>query len=365
MIRMEHVSKSFEDLQVIDDFSIDIPDGEVCVLIGPSGSGKTTLLRMINRLIEPSSGRIWINNQDTRQTRPELLRRSIGYVIQSIGLFPHMTVADNIAVVPELLHWNKKRIQARNKELLELVGLNPGQYAAKYPSELSGGEAQRVGVARALAADPPLLLMDEPFGAVDPLNRQRLQAEFSRIQHLLSKTVVFVTHDLDEGIRLADRIAIIQKGRLVQYDTPEAILTRPKNKFVHDFVGTDRALKRLSRVGVESFIKPAISVPLNLSGREAASRLGDEISIWVIDENGHFVGWADKSNLLTVSRVIEATVFPEVKDMSVTKTSTLRDALSRMLGAGVRSLPVIEEDGRFLGEITLRDVEEATMETRA
>ncbi|MFQ5996677.1 MAG: ABC transporter ATP-binding protein, partial [Dehalococcoidales bacterium] len=221
MIRLEHVTKVYGETLAVNDFSLEVDEGEVCVLIGPSGCGKTTTLRMVNRLIEPTSGHIFVNGKDTSQIKPERLRQSIGYAIQSVGLFPHLTVAANIATVPELLHWEKNRIAHRIEELLNLVKLNPTEYAKKYPSQLSGGEAQRIGVARALAADPPILLMDEPFGAVDPLTRERLQAQFVRIQQELKKTVILVTHDLDEAIRLADRIAIMESGKLVQYDTPE------------------------------------------------------------------------------------------------------------------------------------------------
>ncbi len=220
MIRLEHVTRYYGGTLAVDDLSLEVVTGEVCIVIGPSGCGKTTTLRMINRLIEPTSGRIFIDGQDVSRIKPERLRQSIGYAIQSVGLFPHMTVAANIAVVPELLHWEKSRTARRVAELLILVGLEPAEYSPKYPHQLSGGEAQRVGVARALAADPPILLMDEPFGAVDPLTREKLQAEFARIQQALQKTVIFVTHDLDEAVRLADRIAIMESGRLVQYDTP-------------------------------------------------------------------------------------------------------------------------------------------------
>ena len=226
VIRLENIVKRYGDTVAVDDLSIEVGKGEVCVLIGPSGCGKTTTLRMINRLIQPTSGHIFINGKDTTEIKPELLRRSIGYAIQSVGLFPHMTVAANIAVVPELLHWEKSPIASRVEELLKLVNLDPAEYAHKFPNQLSGGEAQRIGVARALAADPPILLMDEPFGAVDPLTRERLQAQFVRIQQELKKTVIMVTHDLDEAIRLADRIAIMESGRLVQYDTPELILSK-------------------------------------------------------------------------------------------------------------------------------------------
>lgn len=365
MIRLEDVSKRYGDAVAVDGLSLQVEDGEVCVLIGPSGCGKTTTLRMINRLIEPTSGSIFVNGRDTAGVRPEQLRRSIGYAIQSVGLFPHMTVAANIAVVPELMRWQKSRISGRVDELLTLVGLNPAEYAGKYPRQLSGGEAQRVGVARALAADPPILLMDEPFGAVDPLNREKLQAQFARIQQDLRKTVILVTHDLDEAIRLADRIAIMEAGRLQQYDTPEAILSKPANKFVHDFVGTDRALKRLSRLAIEDFIRPGASVSASGSVQDAVPAMGALPWAWAVDDSGRLIGWVDRAGLSLASSVREAVVALDSDTMALTRSATLREALSRMLGQGVKSLPVVDDGGRLVGEVTLRDVEAATFEAGA
>ncbi len=362
MIKLEQVTKKYGETAAVNGFSLEVNEGEVCVLIGPSGCGKTTTLRMINRLIEPTSGRILVNGRDTGQAKPEQLRRSIGYAIQSVGLFPHLTVAANIATVPELLHWDKSRIARRVEELLTLVGLPPAEYAAKYPNQLSGGEAQRIGVARALAADPPILLMDEPFGAVDPLTRERLQTQFAAIQQELKKTVILVTHDLDEAIRLADRIAIMAAGKLVQYDTPETILSRPANKFVHDFVGTDRALKRLSRINVERFIRPAASVALSASAREAKTAIGGKRSAWVVDEGGQLLGWIDKASLSEATSVRQAVVALDTKDIALMRCATLREALSRMLGQGLKSIPVVDENSRLIGEVTLGDVEAATAE---
>lgn len=362
MIRLEKVTKVYGETVAVNDLSFEVNEGEVCVLIGPSGCGKTTTLRMINHLIEPTSGRILIDGKDTSQVRPERLRKSIGYAIQSVGLFPHLTVATNIATVPELLHWEKARIARRVDELLKLVGLNPAEYARKYPSQLSGGEAQRIGVARALAADPPILLMDEPFGAVDPLTRERLQAQFVRIQQEVKKTVILVTHDLDEAIRLADRIAIMEAGKLVQYDTPETILSRPANKFVHDFVGADRALKRLSRIRVEGFVRPAPSVKLGSSKKEAEASIGNRRSAWVTDEDGRPIGWVDRSDLSEAASISDALVTQDLSEICVTGGATLREALSRMLGQGFKSIPVVDAGMRLIGEITLGDIEAATAE---
>jgi osmoprotectant transport system ATP-binding protein len=253
MIEFRDVSKTYPGSQrpVVNDLSFEVLDGEICVLVGPSGCGKTTSMRMINRLIEPTSGEILIDGEPNTAMSGTKLRRHIGYAIQQIGLFPHRTIAANIATVPQLLEWEKDRITARVDELLELVGLDPEQYRDRYPAELSGGQQQRVGVARAMAADPPIMLMDEPFGAVDPITRHRLQDEFLRIQGEIKKTIVFVTHDIDEAIKMGDRIAILQQGGLLaQYDIPENILAAPNSEFVSSFVGTDRVLKRLSLLRV-------------------------------------------------------------------------------------------------------------------
>jgi len=301
VIRFDAVTKRYEgtDRAAVTDLSLDVRDGEVCVLIGPSGCGKSTSLRMINRMIDPDSGTVSMDGTDVRDVRPEELRRRVGYAIQGVGLFPHWTVHQNIGVVPWLLKWDQPRIDERIGELLALVGLDPAVYTGKYPDELSGGEAQRVGVARALAADPPVLLMDEPFGAVDPLTRDRLQTEFAAIQHSLRKTVVFVTHDMDEAVRLGDRIAIMREGRLVQYDTPERVLAYPADEFVAGFVGQERALKRLSLAPVREALGPVVdaagctaTVRADASLREALAKIleyGVEV-VSVTDESGVCVG---------------------------------------------------------------------------
>ncbi len=254
MIRLERLTKSYPTasgaMTSVDDVSFEVGAGETCVLLGPSGCGKTTTLRMINRLVKPTSGKIFINGRDTDASDPVELRRTIGYVIQQIGLFPNMTVAENIAVVPRLLKWDAQRMRKRAEELLSMLALDPKTFADRYPNELSGGQAQRVGVARALAADPPVLLMDEPFGAVDPVNREVIQDEFLRMQKSLKKTVLFVSHDIDEAVKMADRIAIFRAGKLEQYAAPDELLARPANDFVAGFVGSDRTLKRLRRIHV-------------------------------------------------------------------------------------------------------------------
>ena len=359
MIQLDNVTKRYGDTVAVSDLSLEVRDGELCVLIGPSGCGKTTTLRMINRLVEPTGGKILINGSDNRSSHPEVLRRSIGYAIQSVGLFPHMTVEQNIGTVPSILGWDGERIARRSNELLDLVGLDAEAYAPKYPHELSGGEAQRIGVARALAADPPILLMDEPFGAVDPLTREMLQRQFMDIQRRLKKTIVLVTHDLDEAIRMADTVAVMRSGSIVQYDTPEVLLSQPTDAFVRDFVGTDRALKRLSRIPVTTLMKPAQSI------RRGAGLGGDAFEnlpryVWVVDEDDRLLGWADTlSGRDTASWQMDET---QINRVSVLDTASLREALSHMLGQGVRDVPVVAGDGRLVGEVTLRDIEEATAE---
>jgi osmoprotectant transport system ATP-binding protein len=254
VIRLENVNKEFaRGSNAVLDLSLDIPSAQTCVLIGPSGCGKTTTLRMINRLIDPDSGRILIDGEDTSGVDPAKLRLKMGYVIQSTGLFPHMTVGDNVGTVPRLWNWDRARIKARVDELLELVGLDPKEYRGRYPHQLSGGQRQRVGFARALGADPPILLMDEPFGAVDRITRERLQQEFIHIQRSMRKTVVFVTHDIDEAVMVGDHICLLQmQARIAQYDTPEAILTRPASAYVAEFLGRDRLVRRMSVVQIDA-----------------------------------------------------------------------------------------------------------------
>jgi osmoprotectant transport system ATP-binding protein len=269
VITLEAVTKVYGERAAVDGLSMEIADGEIVMLVGPSGCGKTTTLKMINRLVEPTSGIIRIDGRETRAMEPTTLRRTIGYVIQQVGLFPHLTVAENIATVPRLLHWDRRRTAARVEELLTLIGLPPAEFAGRLPSELSGGQRQRVGVARALGADPPVLLMDEPFGAIDPVTRDRLQGELRRLQTVLHKTIVFVTHDIDEAIRLGDRVALLDAGaRLAQYDTPERLLSAPAEPFVENFLGGGRLVRRLALV-------PLREVPLAAAnGRSPAVRIG-------------------------------------------------------------------------------------------
>lgn len=314
IIVFDGVTKQYGEKRAVDNLNLTIREGETCVLIGPSGCGKTTSLRMINRLVEPSSGHILISGKPTDGVPAEQLRRQIGYVIQGVGLFEHMTVAQNVGIVPRLVGWPQHRIDARVDELLALVGLDPAVNRNKYPRQLSGGEQQRVGVARALAADPPILLMDEPFGALDPITRERLQDELLRIQRVVRKTIVFVTHDIQEALKLADRIAIMRSGRLIQYDTPEAILWRPADEFVREFVGNDRVIKALGLIPVERVMEPASG---NGSGRPGPA----------------------------------PTVATGATPATVPATATLRDALSAVILNGLADTAVVDGEGVVVGWI--------------
>jgi osmoprotectant transport system ATP-binding protein len=284
-IVFEHVTKRYpgQDKPAVDDLSLTIPAGEICVLIGPSGGGKTTAMKLVNRLIDITDGDIFIDGQSVRQMDVTQLRRGIGYVIQQIGLFPHMTVNDNIATVPRLLGWNRARTRARAAQLLELVGLE-AELGKRYPAQLSGGQRQRVGLARALAVDPPLMLMDEPFGAIDPITRERLQDEFLGLQERIRKTVIFVTHDIDEAIKMGDRIVILREGGiLAQYDTPENILANPADEFVASFVGRDRALKRLSLHRLADLDLLDVGMPNGEPRVPASTTLRDALSMMLTD----------------------------------------------------------------------------------
>jgi osmoprotectant transport system ATP-binding protein len=345
----------------VDELTLTIPAGEICVLVGPSGCGKTTTMKMVNRLIEPTAGTITIDGEDVMRLPAVELRRRIGYVIQQVGLFPHLTVADNVGVVPRLLRWAPPRIHERTEELLDLVGLDPATYGPRYPAALSGGERQRVGVARALAADPPLMLMDEPFGAVDPIRRERLQNEFLRLQDKVGKTVIFVTHDVDEAIKMADRIAILQRGGiLAQYDTPDAILAHPASEFVERFVGADRGLKRLSlgRVRDLALLEPVI-VRAGESRADVRSRL-DGVPIeyaLLVDEREQPLGWIDQHDLEGSGPIDPGVASPGAP--TVQPETTLRDALSAMLGSSVQLGVVVDERERVLGLISVEAISEA------
>lgn len=351
MIELKGVSKRYGETYAVRELNLNITEGELVVLIGPSGCGKTTTLKMVNRLIEPSGGSIFVDGKNTAQTNPQALRRGIGYVIQSIGLFPHMSVQQNIGVVPELLGWSKARRAERADELLALIGLEPSRYRDAYPSELSGGQQQRVGVARALAVDPPVLLMDEPFGAVDPIARDRLQDEFLRLQAQLKKTIVMVTHDIDEAIKMADRVCVMNAGQIEQYDTPETLLSEPKSKFVREFVGADRALKRLSRVTVQDVMGEVHAIEVSGNINKARSAL-KTYSVLYVTENGHLRGWLDRKALAGYASIEEAYTRVPLEHATNAQDDA-RSAVSKMLGEGVLSLPVVSDSGELLGLIEL------------
>ena len=338
----------------IEELSLTVSAGEICVLVGPSGCGKTTAMRLVNRMIEPTEGDILIDGASVKDSTPSELRRHIGYAIQQIGLFPHLTIADNIGTVPRLLGWDKARISARVDELLELVSLDPHDTRDRFPTQLSGGQRQRVGVARALAADPPLLLMDEPFGAVDPINRERLQNEFLRLQGQIRKTIVFVTHDIDEAIKMGDRIAILkQGGKLAQYAEPAELLTYPADKFVEDFVGADRALKRLALQRVRDIdLWTVATARIGESSAEVRSKQADaDIGIpLLVDDRGAPLGWLSERGLHgeRVEHDVRSTAEPVVELDDV-----LRDALSDLLAKATKYAPVVDQRGVVAGALSL------------
>ena len=337
----------------VDGLSLEIPAGEICVLVGPSGCGKTTAMRMVNRLIEISSGDILIAGTSVKERKSAQLRREIGYAIQQIGLFPHDTIADNIATVPRLLGWKKDRIRSRVEELLDLIGL-PHEVRDRYPAQLSGGQRQRVGVARALAADPPLLLMDEPFGAIDPINRDRLQNEFLRLQAEIRKTIVFVTHDIDEAIKMGDRIAILKEGgHLAQYAPPAELLMAPADEFVEQFVGADRALKRLAlqRVRDVDLVKVA-QIRAGEAVAEARAKCSDsDVDLaMLVDDRGRPEGWLSE-RAFTGERIRRELRSPA--EPIIDLDDVLRDALGRLLAEETRYAPVVDASGRMVGVLSM------------
>jgi len=341
----------------VDGLSLKIPAGEICVLVGPSGCGKTTAMRMVNRMNEITSGDILLGGRSVKDRRPAELRREIGYVIQHIGLFPHWTIGENIATVPKLQGWDKQRIDNRVVELLELIGL-PADTRSRYPGQLSGGQRQRVGVARALACDPPVMLMDEPFGAIDPINRERLQNEFLRLQAELRKTIVFVTHDIDEAIKMGDRIAILQEGgKLAQYAPPAELLMYPASRFVEDFVGSDRALKRLALQRVRDIdLWKAAAIRAGTPVKEARAQIeeADVPYAMLVDESGRPQGWlSDRS--MTGERVTDELRSPAHPIVEL--DDVLRDALADLLSHETRYGAVVDRDGALAGVLSLEVIQ--------
>ena len=353
MIRLENLTKVFpgQEAPAVDDLSLEIPEGEIVVFVGPSGCGKTTTMKMINRIIEPTSGRIFLQGDDVTKVNGDKLRRRIGYVIQQIGLFPHMTIADNIATVPKMLGWDKKRISDRVDELLETVSMDVS-YRERYPKELSGGQRQRIGVARAMAADPPVLLMDEPFGAIDPITRERLQNEFLRLQAEIKKTIVFVTHDIDEAIKMGDRIAILRtQSKIAQYDTPERILTDPADEFVEDFIGTGASIKRLSLSRVRDIETADWPVALLSEGRDAVRELlrkSGKDYVLLLDDRRRPRRWVSGDALAAGGDLDEAG-WPAVA--IVEKGASLYSVLDTMITSYKGSAIVVDGEGRYEGVV--------------
>lgn len=355
-IRLENVTKVYPgtDVPAVAELDLEIPKGEILVLVGPSGCGKSTTLRLINRMIEPTGGRIIFDGEDVTTVDADLLRRRIGYVIQQIGLFPHRTIAENIATVPKLLGWDAARIDARVDELLEMVGMDPKIYRTRYPKELSGGQAQRVGVARALGADPEVLLMDEPFGAIDPITRDRLQNEFLRLQQDLRKTIVFVTHDIDEAIKMGDRIAILrEQSKIAQYDTPEAILAHPANAFVEDFLGSGAILKGLNLKRIRDLDLSEVPTVIEGAGREEVLRaIEKSVDGWalMLDSERRPARWLDRTaldrseGLDQAGQRVRVTVEPE---------DTLRDALEKMLLSVTGCAACVDPQGHYMGGVRI------------
>lgn len=362
MIRFENVTKRYDDgTTAVDNLSFEVAEGELVTLVGPSGCGKTTTMKMVNRLIEPTGGRIYVDGDDISATNPVELRRRIGYVIQQVGLFPHKTVLENTATVPHLLGVKRSIARARAAELLELVGLDPTVHGARYPEQLSGGQRQRVGVARALAADPPVLLMDEPFGAVDPVVRERLQNEFLALQKSVRKTVLFVTHDIEEAVRLGDRIAVYGQGTIEQFDAPAAVLGAPATPYVADFVGADRGLKRLSVTPIEpgDLEQPPV---VHLDDPLPATLPGWAV---VLDREENLHGWISAEH----AALAKGTVREHARRMEawLPVGASLKQAFATMLQHDAGWIAVIDEDsaGRFLGVLTPARLHEALRRSTA
>ncbi|WP_432541759.1 ABC transporter ATP-binding protein [Kineococcus sp. SYSU DK002] len=359
VIRFENVVKRYgrHHSPAVTDLTFSVRRGELVALVGPSGCGKSTILRMVNRLVEPSGGRIVVDGRDTTHVDAVTLRRGIGYVIQAGGLLPHRTIRRNVATVPRLLGWDPAAQDRRVDALLDLVGLDPATYGDRYPAQLSGGQQQRVGVARALAADPPVLLMDEPFGAVDPVVRDRLQSEFRRIQTDLRKTVLFVTHDLDEAVRIADRIAVFSGGGVLeQLADPQTLLSAPASEFVVEFTGSDRGLRRLAvtPVRVEDLAKPLVLAPEDGAAYAATALDVDRGDVAVVLSGGQVVGWVPRGRLRAAARSRDARVRDVVRPFTATvgDHADLRTAFSALLAQDAPLLPVLDDRGGYVGALT-------------
>ncbi|MGJ8521706.1 Osmoprotectant import ATP-binding protein OsmV [Carnimonas sp. R-84981] len=364
MIELDALSKVFptskggDGVAAVDNVSLTVKKGELCVFLGPSGCGKTTTLKMINRLIEPSAGRVLIDGNDTAAMDKVELRRSLGYVIQQIGLFPNMTIEQNITVVPRMLGWSAKSMHERARELMTMVALEPNQYLSRYPRELSGGQQQRIGVIRALAADPPLLLMDEPFGAVDPVNRSVIQDEFLQMQRTLGKTVIMVSHDIDEAIKLGDKVALFRSGQLKQFAHPDRLLADPSDEFVRAFVGADHTLKRLLLISAGDAADDSPSSPLGTRVGDARARMDEEDRRYLVisDASGKGAGFVRRHDLRHVDDASTIDRYLREFSTSAEGGENLRVVLSRMYEYNTSWLPVIDDSGSFMGEVTQESI---------
>lgn len=358
MIKFENVTKIYPNTKnpVVNNLTLHIEEGEICMLVGPSGCGKTTTMKMVNRLIEPTSGNIYINGENIMNQNPVELRRSIGYVIQNVGLFPHMTIAENIATVPKEKKWDKERIDKRVDELLKLMELNPEIYGNRKPSDLSGGQKQRVGVARALAANPPVMLMDEPFGALDPITRSKLQNEFLRLQEKLRKTVIFVSHDIDEAIKMGDKIVVVRNGKIVQQGTPDDILSNPADEFVENLIGGNRSIKRLNLVTCNEIMHNTFSVKIDTPIAEAKSIMLENglKSMALTGQNNKLIGYTELKDIEGKTGV--SGDYKKEMEVTVDERMSLNDALSEMLRIGQRYIYVVDERDNLKGWIGINDI---------
>jgi len=362
MLKLEKATKIYpgSDFRAVDELSFELEEGEICTVVGPSGCGKTTAMKMINRLHPITSGKIYIDGQDVSNLDTIQLRRRIGYVIQNIGLFPNMTIAENIAVIPTLLKWDKKRIQEKIYSLLEIVNLPAEEFKDRYPRELSGGQQQRIGVARGMAGDPPIMLMDEPFGAIDPINRDHLQNEFLKIQEKVKKTIVFVTHDINEAIKMGDKICLLKDGKLVQFASPEEILTYPKNDFVRDFVGGDRTIKRMNLFSIGRAMRDNPPVIETHKAKEEALNRLDELGLShliAVDENRRLVGLVTRESLNTKGETAGDAALHT--NAYLDSTASLKDGLSEIFTHDAGFLIVVDDMHKVVGWLETDDIKKA------
>lgn len=367
MIRFENVTKIYpgQTSPAVDELSFTVPTGEICTIVGPSGCGKTTTMKMVNRLIEPTGGDIYVLNergemQNVLQMDPIPLRRSIGYIIQQIGLFPHRTILENIGTVPQLLGWDEARIRRRAEELLTMMNM-PHEFLDRYPHELSGGQRQRIGVARGMATDPPVMLMDEPFGAVDPINRNLLQNEFLRLQQEIRKTILFVTHDIDEAIKMGDKICILNVGgKLEQFDSPANILSHPANEFIEDFVGADRTLKQLNLIRVDEVMDqrpPLLQATQSVEQALGFLREQELLSAYVVDADRRLQGYVNRKDLRGKSGWVDERIEPAA--VTILMGTSMRDAMSEMLLADYANVCVVDTQNRVRGLVNIEMVQKA------